>query len=280
MDILKTIERLGKQENTLTEKVFVSPVFYNRRIITRIEKILYYLDIPKTKPGWYNFKIIDKKNAQVISLADIHEKQNYLKHLQKTRIILVYKKNEVYFGVPIKGAGFDLTTLLPIYLCDDSVTDFSKIICRFDGNNLWYDSLDVSGDPAKTDYLNQSLTNLIKPDKIKYKGLSLEEKIAYNIRFEVDVKIKEKLKTDILKQDIEFSGGKYLQSTEKSDHYSVTYEISGHKYTSIISKDHKHQVLTAGICLSGGDTNFDLKSLVSVIREGQNRNLIHRTLND
>lgn len=287
MDILKTIERLGKQENAITDQVIVSPVFYNRRIITRIEKILYYLDIPFTEPGWYNFKPVDKTKAKILSVADIQEKQNYLKQLHKTRVILVYKKNNMYFGVPLKGTGFDISTLLPIYLCDDTVKDFSKCICRFDGLNLWFDSVDISGDLAKTDYLNQSLINNVKPGEIKYKGLTLEEKIAYNIRVELEIKqkeieakLKEKLKKDTIKDDVVFGGGRFIQSTEKSDHFSVTYEVNGHNFTSIISKDPKHHVITAGICLSGKDRDFDLRSLISVISEGQNRNLIYKTLHD
>ena len=45
-----------------------------------------------------------------------------------------------------------------------------------------------------------------------------------------------------------------------------------------IGKDDNHKVITAGICLNEGDQNFNLKALISVMREGQNRGLIHRTM--
>jgi len=87
---------------------------------------------------------------------------------------------------------------------------------------------------------------------------------------------RERMKEVTLRNDVEFAGGQFIRHEEKNDHYSVTYEVDGQQYTSYISKDPIHQVLTAGICLEGGDKDFDLKSLISVIREGQQRKAIFR----
>lgn len=284
MDILSVIDRLGDKENLITEKEIISPVFYNTEIVTRIEGLIHFLKISKMDPGWYKFKPLNEKEAQLISPAEIDEIEKYLKHLPKIRLILVYKKGPIYFGVPIKGNKFGLkiTELLPVYLSDDMATDFSKCICRYDGINIWYQETDIQNDFEKIEYLNKSIKKF--RENIRFSGLSIEEKIAYKIKFEIDKKLKEELNKTKIQRDIEYGGGKFLKSTEKSDHIEVSYEIEGEKFTSYVSKDPTHKIITAGICLSDyetghtGDSDYDLKSITSVIREGKERKAIYRTL--
>ncbi len=292
-NILNLIDKIGKQEEMMTEKTIISPVYYNDRIIIRIQGIIHYLNIPKTEPGWYKFKALDNKRAEAIDLAEIDEIQSYLKYLPKIRMVLVHKKKDFYLGIPIKSnhLGLKVSELYPVLLFDDMVTTFSKCLCRFDGANIWFDSMDMSADPMITDYLNESLKEFRDPSKLKFSGLTLEEKIAFNIKYKIDLKIKEereraleeKKKTKI-QRDIEFAGGKYLSSDEKSDHIYVTYEIDGEKFNTIVTKDQSHHVITAGICLTDhetghvGDKDYDLKALISVIKEGQRTHQISRTL--
>lgn len=285
-DIFNLIDRIGEQENIITEKVIISPVFYNTRITTRIEHIVYFFDIPPIEPGWYKFKPIDNKKAEIIGQAELDEIQHYFKFLPRIRLILTFRKQKIYFGVPMKSNhfSFDISNLLPIYLFDDTATDFIKCICRYDGANLWYESIDFSNDIAKTDYLEESLKKLRDPKRIRYIGLTLEEKIAYNIKFKVDKKTIEESKKTKIQRDVEFAGGKFIESKERSDHIFVTYEVDGQKFSTIISKNSGHQIITAGICLTdhatgrAGDSDYDLKSLISVIREGQKTYQISRTL--
>lgn len=279
-DVLNLIERLGEKESKISEKEIVSPVFYNRKIATQIEKITYLFDIPEIAPGWHKFQPIDLKIAKHIGPANFIETESYLKCLPKFRVILVYKKGPVYYGVPIKGNsfGFKVTELLPIYLTDDMAIDFSKCLCRFDGVNLWYQEMDISGDFSKVDYLMESLKNLKDPKHVRYPGLSIEEKIAYSLKLNIDIKFNEELKKTKIQRDVEHAGGTFIESKEKSDHIIVTYKVDGKPYTSYVTKEVNHKIITAGICLNGSDRNFDLKSLVSVIREGQNSDLIYRTM--
>jgi hypothetical protein len=286
MNILDTIDRIGVQEEMITEKEIISPIFYNREIITRIEGIIYRLEIPKTDPGWYSFKAINNKRAKVTSPADIDKIQRYLNFLPKVRLILVFKKKKAYFGVPMKSNNwnFKVNDLLPIFLFDDTAEDFAKCICRYDGANLWFDSIDMSGDPIRTDYLRESIKKLRTPGRIKHFGLTLEEKIAYSIKYKLDKKIADEKKKGNIQRDVEYAGGKFIESKERSDHLFVTYEVDGHTFNSVISKDPAHWVITAGICLTDhgtgreGDKDFDLKSLISVIQEGQRSGQISRAL--
>lgn len=278
--VLDLIQKLGETENTLTSRVFVSPVFKNREVVTRIDKIVYPFTIPETKSGWWKFKPRNRKEARVTGECDLQEIEGYLKCLPKTRMVLVQRDGEIYYGVPFKNntQGLDLKVLYPIYLItDDMAQDFDEVICRYDGANLWYQSVEFNNDPAKVEYIRKCLQSSVLPKNLKYSGLRFEDKMAYAVRCEIDKKFQERNKEFVLKKAIEHAGGVFKSFTEKSDHFSITYVVDGEKYTSTVSKTNGMRVLTAGICLSGGDKNFDLTSLVSVIREGKNRDLIHRT---
>jgi hypothetical protein len=88
-------------------------------------------------------------------------------------------------------------------------------------------------------------------------------------------KLLEKQKKGTLQEDVEFAGGKFIRFEEKSDHFAVTYTVEGQQFTSRITKDPRRMVISAGLCLAGDDQKFDLKSLVSVIREAQEKRIVH-----
>lgn len=279
-DVLDIIRKLGETENSLTKREFISPVYKNRYVVTKIDKIAYTFAIPETKPGWYKFRPADRKKAKVLGPSSFQDIEAYQKFLQKVRMILVQRDGDVFYGVPFKTnqQKLDIKILYPIYLVlDDMAQDFDEVICRYDGANLWYQSVDINNDQAKVNYLRESLKALVLPKNLVYSGLRFEDKMAYAVRCEIDKKVQEKTKEGRLKHAVEHAGGIFKSFVEKGDHFSVSYVVEGEKYTSTIAKTDALQVLTAGICLSGGDQVFDLTSLISVIREGQDRDLIHRT---
>jgi hypothetical protein len=278
--VLDLIRKLGEVDNSLTKREFVSPVYKNRHVVARIDKIAYTFSIPETRPGWYKFRPVDRKKARVTSACELLEIETYQKFLQKVRMVLVQRDGDIFYGVPFKSnqQGLDFKLLYPIYLVtDDTAQDFDEVVCRYDGSNLWYQAVEMNNDQAKVEYLRNCLKAITLPKKIEYSGLRFEDKMAYAVRCEIDKKIQERTKEGRLKHAVEHAGGIFKSFTEKGDHFNVSYEVDGERYTSVIAKNDNLQVLTAGICLNSGDQAFDLTSLISVIREGQNRDLIHRT---
>jgi hypothetical protein len=278
-NVFDLIKRVGEKEAAVQE--FVSPIFFNEYVVTKIEGIVYKFKISQKNPGWYKIRSIDRKSAKTIEQADLSEIDSYLKFLAKIRIILIMKKNNIYYGIPEKlnNLGFAFEEMIPIYLTDDSVQDFDRIIGRFDGANFWYHQIDYSNDISKATYLREQLLKVKEPKKICYSGLTIEEKLAYALRVTLDKKLIIDKKKATLKDDVEHAGGEFVKFTEKSDHFSVTYIVDGHQYTSHVSKNESHSVITAGICLSGEDRKYDLKSLITVMREGQHAGRIYRTHN-
>jgi hypothetical protein len=277
MDVLAIISKIGEKENQLLNKVFISPVFSNTIVATNVDGMLYSFSIPKVNGGWYQVQPIDVKSAKIKGPAELFERENYLKCLDKIRLILVMKKDGVFYGVPDKANkfGFRVDNLLPVFLHDDVAMDFDRVIARFDGGNIWFESIDQGNDPAKADYLRDCKQKVLEPLELKFSGLTLEERIAYTLRLTFDKRLFIDRKKDGLKNAVEFAGGSFVKFVERSDHYSVTYKVGSESYTSYVSKDPVHSVISAGLCLQGNDRLFDLKSLVTVIREGQEKGLIH-----
>jgi hypothetical protein len=278
MDVLDLISKIGTDENSITEREFISPIFNNTVVATRVRGLVYAFSIPKTQPGWYKIRPTDGKRAKIIGPADPMEIEQYQKFLDRIRLVLVMKNGPVYMAVPdkVNKFGFATSEMIPIFLTDDTVMDFDRVLARFDGSNFWFESVDMANDPTKADYLRMSLEKLLDPKKIKFSGLTFEERLAYSCKVTFDKKFVEDKKKLSLKEDVEHAGGKFVRFAEKSDHYSVTYKVDGEEFTSIISKDPKHMVVTAGICLQGNDKAFNLKSLITVVREAQQKHIVHR----
>lgn len=275
-DVLDLISKIGKQESSLTQRTFVSPNFNNDTVATRVEGIVYTFSVPK-KEGWFKFQPLNSKKARVVGPAELDEIEGYLKQLGKVRVVLVMKQQDMFMGIPDKTNNFGLgfNNLMPVYLCGDYPSDFDRVITRYDGANLWYERVDTGNDPAKGDYLRECMAKVVLPKDIKFTGLTLEEKHAYAMRLTFDRKLVEDQKKDQLKQDVEFAGGKFIGFSEKSDHFAITYTVDGQQFTTRVTKDPRRMVVSAGLCLAGNDRKFDLKSLVTVIREAQERRIVH-----
>jgi len=281
VDPLKILDKFAEQESKITEMEFISPVFGNRIVAMRIQGVVHTLKIKAIDPGWYMFKPTNFENAKVESEADFSDVDAYLKKLPSIRLVTSYKNNGVYYGIPQKGnkLGISSESLLPIYLTDDNTLDFEIVICRFDGCNIWFEIADQNNDLMKGEYLRENYSKALKPDKLKFSGLMFEEKAAYAIKFGMDKELHKKTAKDGLKDAVSHAGGELVSYRERKDSYSITYMVDGNEYTSFVSKDSAHNIISAGICLNGHDSDFDLKSLVGVMREGQNRSLIIRTRN-
>ena len=275
-NVLDLISKIGEKEARVTQQVFISPVFSNTLVATRIDGIVYSFTIP-VATGWYQIQPIDTKKARILGPADFMDRERYLKYLDKLRLVIVLKKDGIFYGIPDKANkfGFLINDLLPVFLNDDTPMDFDRVIARFDGANIWFDQVDQGNDPAKAEYLRNCMNKVLEPEKLKFSGLTIEERFAYTLRLTIDKKLVVDRTKDGLKKDVEFAGASFVKFIERSDHFSVTYKINNQEYTSYVSKDPVHSVISAGLCLNGNDTRFDLKSLVTVIREGHQKGLIH-----
>ena len=127
---------------------------------------------------------------------------------------------------------------------------------------------------------------MLETERLSRPGLTAEERIAYGVsywcRYLAAEEARRKreaarmaMEEDRLRQALAHAGADLKGFIERPDVYTVTYEVDGQRHVSVVSKQDL-SVQVAGICLSGQDGNFDLHSLVGVIREGQDEGGIVR----
>jgi hypothetical protein len=173
-------------------------------------------------------------------------------------------------------ARFRIEGVVPVRLIEDAQL-FDVIETNFDGAQFWYRSHDARHDPSRSAFLRRELDKLMVPDQLARSGLTAEERRAYLAaylpRYEASEDARRNREEERLRSALEHAGAELVGYVERSDVYTVAYEVDRQRHVSTVSK-RDLTVQTAGICLSGEDQNFDLQSLVGVIREGQGGSLV------
>lgn len=283
-DNSELFKKLASAEEKFFSSHFLSPVLRDKPVRVRIAGIVMNLKVtkPRNFEGWGIFAPSSMKEgkyeARKIRTPSLIEKQNYFALFPCVRLILCRKESEKWFGIPAHKDSKIKVGLTQINLPEE-VQIFETVKTRFDGANFWFEGQDNRSNPRIAPYLRESLTNLLEPDKLELSGLTQEQKdgyeIAYGPALEADIEAKKDKQEERIKSALQRAGAVYRSYIERGDTYTVEYSVDGQPYRSVVNKQNL-DVQSAGICLSGGDAAFDLQSLVSVVREGQNIHAIHR----
>lgn len=281
MDINNLINKLAKEQDDFLRSHFLSPVLRERPIRVRISGIIRSFTIrPKNFEGWGVFRPQNMKEARYVREPNMGEKREYLALFPTLRFVLCRQNGPIWFGLPSNQSDtrFKITGMVPIYLAEE-VQLFDTVCSRFDGGVCWFDELDPRRSPQTAIYLRECLTKLDKVDKVSMPGLTQEEKDAYGIAWEVAYSASEEAQknreTERIRTALSRAGASYTSHIDRGDTYTIEYTVDGDRHRSVVQKQNL-SIVSAGICLSGGDQNFDLQSLVGVIREGHNRHRIVR----
>ncbi len=267
--------KLASAENDFFSNQLFSPVLKGKPIRVRIAGILVNLQVakPKNFEGWGVFQPIDYKTARFVRAPNMAEKEQYFKLFPALRLILCRNADKQWSGVPANQADtrFQISGAVPIQLVDE-VQMFDHVKVRFDGANVWFEQIDPRSNPKTAIYLRESVGKLLEPKKLELTGLTQEDRdayqIAYGIALAADIEAKRDKQEERIKDVLVRAGAKYQSYIERKDTYTIEYTVDGNKHRSVVNKE-TLAVESAGICLAGTDKQFDLQSLVGVIRRGQ-----------
>lgn len=268
------LQRLARAEAAFVGSEFLAPVLRGRGVGVRIAGVRCTLAVePHGFEGWGLFRAASHTLARWVRELTMGERRRYLALFPPVRLILCRRADGRWRGLPASRADsrFSIEGLVPVRFVEDGDL-FETILARFDGGQFWFESADDRADPAVAVLLRESLAAALEPGDVRRPGLTAEQRVAYALNYRA--RLEEMLRDERyrserrLRDALEHAGAELRDYREQGEVYRVSYDVEGQRHTSVVRKDDLG-VVTAGICLSGGDRNFDLASLVGVLREGE-----------
>lgn len=273
VDVDKLISDFGKDEKKLQNQEILASYFpEDSSVAVRIKKILYKFKIAKRgSAGVGVFKPLSFKFAEFVRDASQEEVVNYFRLFPRVKAIVAFQ-TKYWYAFPAnltayKKINFD--GLFPLLMAE-GIQQCDYVIASFDGLNLWFNEIDFRADVEKIENMRQ----VVKGKKGSIKGFSPEDKEVISLARK-NKEEQEKLTLEgRLKHVFLERGAKLDGYTEHGNRIEIKWQSSsGEYYTTVADKDNL-SVMSAGICLSGRDKDFDLQSLVGVISRGERKRAI------
>ncbi|HUG94406.1 MAG TPA: hypothetical protein VML55_26480 [Planctomycetaceae bacterium] len=270
----KLFDRLADADRDFLTRGVLAPAVGGGTIHTRIAGVVCRLRItPPDFEGWGIFRPTSHSSAELVRAAGLAERRRYLDLFPLVRLILCARRDGLWLARPAHEGDrrFRIDGLVPVRLAEDA-QQFEIVQARFDGANFWFDSADPARDPATAAYLRRALNDTTAPNLLDRPGLTPEERSAYALNYCLKEEVRQRHHAELaeqkLREALRHAGAELVEYVERRDGYRVTWTAGGRQHVSAVRKGDL-AVQVAGICLSGQDRQFDLTSLVGVIREAE-----------
>lgn len=270
--VTDALARLAESEGRFLQSEVLAPVLSGHPIRVRIEGVVCELRAyPNSFEGWGVFRPQSLSSARLVRKATLRERRSYLECWPLLRMILC-RRGKDWLAIPAEShSRIAVEGTPPVRLIEQGEL-FQTIRVRFDGMTFWFDGLETRQDPTLAVWLRESLEREIPPDQLQRSGLTPPMRRAYAMelkRREQAVRIERHDRIEgQLRRALDHSGARLHDFAEHADGYRVTWLYDGRRHVSSIDRDDL-TVQVAGICLNGEDSNFDLGSLVGVVREAE-----------
>jgi hypothetical protein len=272
-DVLRRLEAAEREFVSGSE--VLAPVLRGRGVVVRIAGIRCRLRVDDASfEGWAVLHPLAIDSARIERPARLTEVRAYLRLFPALRLIALARQGRAHMWLAAPAntgdARVHLAEPAPVFLVEDGIQPFETVVARFDGNLFWYERRDGRRNPALGSYLREALSAQVAPADLRKRGLSAEERAAYVLSWTAAEQARRGVEETRLAGALEHAGARLVSFVERPESYTVTYTSGGTRHVSTVGKGDL-TVLTAGICLSGRDRDFDLTSLVSVLHEAEGR---------
>jgi hypothetical protein len=277
------IRRLAAREESLRGEQFLAPCVGGGQVRVSLDGLVCaFRPRPRDFEGWGIFKPIDEATAEVTGEATLPQVAGYLKLLRPLRVRLAERlRGRTWLAYPsnagdarqLLGAGGEL----PVHLVSEGAR-FEGVVAYTDGCNCFYGEPDRRSDAHLAGRLRKLLRQGVEPRYITWKGITPETRAVYALATEFAPEfshLRRRRKAERAKQREEqrlrdalaLSGAKLVEFEDEADNWRVIWQSrDGEGHVSTVAR-RDLTVVSAGICLSGYDREFDLQSLVGVVEK-------------
>lgn len=272
------VARLARKEQEATSRLILAPVLPRTKIKTQVDGIVWELAVEdRNFRGWALLRITSPGKATVEDTPRASEIAAYLKLLMRVRLVLLEQQDNIWWALPAqeRDPRLQIPLAVPVEMVEKQAA-FDTINARFDGSRFWYEGGDRRRDPTLARKLRQALAADESPGDVHVLGAVPQElrvyRLLWRIKHPEETKTtfqagpatdEERLREALSHADAELDAF-WL---DPQGNFVVRFLLDGLPQTTVVTRD--LNVLTAGICLSGQDRNFDLTSLVGVYRESR-----------
>ncbi|OUC12618.1 MAG: hypothetical protein B0A82_21570 [Alkalinema sp. CACIAM 70d] len=280
--ISQLLATLSAQEIQLRSTLFLAPCTTGGQVCTRISGLMYsFRPTPASFTGWGWFQPLNAQTAQVIEIASPLVVDEYLKRLPKFHLRLIFQLRDlIWLAYPSFEGDMqqrlsrteDLLSQefknsvqpIVVHLVAEG-QPFDQILARRQGKIWWFHELDRLADPRQAESLRQALHQGTAPAELQFSGLTPEMRTAYQLAFATTFPTPQPEQR--LQAALAMGGGTLHSFQDQGDYWTVEWHTrDGQHHVSAIAKADL-TVLSAGICLSDLDQDFDLQSLVGVVEQ-------------
>jgi hypothetical protein len=298
------LRRFAEAEKKLLQTNFLAPTTGMGKIAVRLPNgaIYFFRPVPNFS-GWGIFQPTGIDTLQLVREAHEWERLAYLEALPALRAIAVHPlRGKTWLCVAFNRSdahqrNFPTEPFLA-HLFLPEVAPLDVVIVRTDGSNWWYDGLDTHYDLERSERLRAFVqsqlascldapTPLERLKRLRSYALtsvpnaSPEEAFACELLFaeerrkweekeweQLSPEEKKRLLTEQeMRWQLSLLGAQLVSVHQEGDTYLIRWRDGHREHTTVL--DASLSVLSAGVCLAGREQEFDLASIVSVMREAE-----------
>ncbi|HEX7900354.1 MAG TPA: hypothetical protein VF950_21480 [Planctomycetota bacterium] len=255
------IDRFGREEGDFLRAEFIAPVTGGGAVRARIAGIACELKVKDPRPGLHVLKPTSPREASIVREASAAESKRYLGLFPKARVVATVAHGATWLGLPAAppAKGIRIKGLVPIAL-GRGLRRFDTAVVRFDGALFLHERTER---PAEAKRLRDAFEARSAPASA---GLVPAERAAFGKAVEAREEEEKSHDERRLERALKAAGAELVGYDDRRGAFTVRYRVDGRSFESVVDA-RDLTVVSAGICLSDQDRDFDLTSLVGVMRE-------------
>ncbi len=267
---MSILDRYLAQESDLLGQTILAPVLPRGRVATKLSSGAIYTFRVSNYTGWGVFQPRNAQQLEVLRDAQQWERLMYLRVLPALRCILVSPlQYGSWLAVPWSLSDAKQKKLPEAFSVHHVLQGqtFDRIVARWDGQTAWWESCD-GRDPEPWDAVDARAD--LQELRLPALTLTPEQRIAYLLQLEREKESRVTKEERTMRTELSHLGAQLTGFEQYGSGYIVRFTDKGERHEVRVNAG--LGVTSAGICLSGRDSDFDLASIVSVMRGRNNDN--------